>query len=380
MGLPADLDLSGNDFSNLATALFAAVLAAEVPNAYILNKAPVAKWLSINAILWGIVTACVAAARNYDGLLTLRILLGIFEAAVQPSLALISGQYYLKQRQGPRFLLWGSAIGMALILGGLLSFAFQHVHHAAIPGWKILFVWLGCVSVAFGGFLFWYLPDTPMNARFLSESEKVAVLRQVASNKTGVKDTRFKMDHVRELVSDPQIWLLTFITILTTISGGTTLSYSSQLIASFGFDSKQAALLNIPSGAITILACYVLGWALSTRIPCCFVIAGSNLIVIIGAGLVGFAPKHNHAALLAGLWIVNITSAILFAVYQWASVNVAGGTKRSLMMALITTAFSAGSIIGPQTYQAKDKPVYRPAKVTLIATQAGCALLCCVLG
>lgn len=88
MGFNKDLNLVGNDFINAATAFFVAYLIAEMPNA-ILQKVPAAKWLGANVVLWGIATACTAAARNYHLLLVSRIFPGIFEAAMAPSLMLI---------------------------------------------------------------------------------------------------------------------------------------------------------------------------------------------------------------------------------------------------------------------------------------------------
>ena len=38
--------------------------------------------------------------------------------------------------------------------------------------------------------------------------------------------------------------------------------------------------------------------------------------------------------------------------------------------ALVSAAFSIGSIIGPQTFQAKDAPQYIPAKIVVLATQS----------
>lgn len=60
--------------------------------AYILQKVPPGKWLGMNVILWGIVTACTASVKSYHGLLASRILLGIFEAALAPCLMLIIGE------------------------------------------------------------------------------------------------------------------------------------------------------------------------------------------------------------------------------------------------------------------------------------------------
>jgi len=61
---------------------------------------------------------------------------------------------------------------------------------------------------------------------------------------------------------------------------------------------------------------------------------------------------------------------------QWSMANVSGHTKRSIMAALMTGCFGIGGIIGPQTFQDKDKASnYLPAKITILVTQASCAVV-----
>jgi len=59
--------------------------------------------------------------------------------------------------------------------------------------------------------------------------------------------------------------------------------------------------------------------------------------------------------------------------------NTAGHTKRAFASALVAGSFSVGNIIGPQTFQAKDAPEYRPAKIAVLATQAAAAFLSVIL-
>jgi hypothetical protein len=53
--------------------------------------------------------------------------------------------------------------------------------------------------------------------------------------------------------------------------------------------------------------------------------------------------------------------------------NFGGATKRAFGAAIVTGSFSIGNIIGPQTFQARDAPFYRPAKLAVMSTQSGCA-------
>lgn len=175
---------------------------------------PPAKWLSLNVVLWGISTACTAAATSYRTLLVARIFLGIFEAAIAPSLMLFSSQWYTKSEQAPRFSLWYCGLGLGQIIGGIVSYAFQQVKREEFEGWRIMFIVLGLVTVIVGLAVLFLLPDNPMNARWLSESEKVMLLKHVAVNQTGIENRRFKLSQVIEIFMDIQLWLMTVLTIL----------------------------------------------------------------------------------------------------------------------------------------------------------------------
>lgn len=92
-----------------------------------------------------------------------------------------------------------------------------------------------------------------------------------------------------------------------------------------------------------------------------------------------FLPMRNRAGLLAGIYLVNAITATLAIIYQWTASNVAGQTKRVASMALIAGSFGVGNIVGPQTFQAKDAPQYIPAKIIVLATQAGGGVLAALL-
>ncbi len=217
MGLNKDLKLKGNDFTNTATAFVIAYLIAEVPNALVLQKVPVAKWLGANVVLWGIATACTAAAKDYHTLLAARIFLGIFEAAIAPSLILISSQWYTKSEAAPRFSIWYAGLGLGQIIGGVLSYAFQQVKHPNFSGWRIMFIVFGLVTVCFGFIAIFLLPDTPMKAHFLTEAEKVVLLQHVAVNQTGILNKKFRPRQILDVALDAQMWLLTLLTILVSV-------------------------------------------------------------------------------------------------------------------------------------------------------------------
>lgn len=217
MGIKTELhfDPKGNEFSDLATYLFVGLLCFEIPNIYLLQVTPAAKWLGLNVCLWGIATACGAAAHNYTTLLVSRIFLGIFEATIGPSLMLISSQWYTKSEQAPRFSFWYLGLGLGQIIGGAVSYGFQHIGPEVTPsGWRIMFITLGCITSLVGIATALLVPDTPMKASWLTSVEKMALLKHVSVNKTGLSSRKFRFKEIIEGLLDPQIWLLLAAVIL----------------------------------------------------------------------------------------------------------------------------------------------------------------------
>lgn len=124
MGLQEDLHLKGQEVRNhrckskanivanssqyswLITGVYIAVLLVEYPTNWIITKVPIAKYLSFNIICWGAVLACHAASTNFASILVCRVLLGIFEAACQPSFIILSSMWFKREEQTSRVTYW----------------------------------------------------------------------------------------------------------------------------------------------------------------------------------------------------------------------------------------------------------------------------------
>ncbi|KAF2228086.1 major facilitator superfamily domain-containing protein [Elsinoe ampelina] len=379
MGLNQSLQLKGDEFSKASSSFFIAVLIAALLNTYPLQKCPTGKWLGLSLILWGISTACHAAVKNFVGLVVVRVLSGIFEAGLPPALMLLSAQYYTRQEQTSRFSLWFLGMGLGQILGGLISFAFQHVPpSSALAGWKVMFVVLGLITMLFGVSVCAFVPDTPMAARFFTDQEKVMILEHTKVNQVGVVNRKWRTKEIFEACLDVQFWLMFGAILLVSTGGGTITSYSAQLLRSFGFTPKQAALLNMPSGVINMCSSLVTGFGPRRYGNRWFFSVLVMAVGVMGASMMSFIDASNRGGLLAGLYLANFFIGVTPLNFQWITGNTAGHTKRAFTTTAMNAAFAIGNIIGPETFKAKDAPMYKPAKISLVATwssSAGCLLL-----
>jgi hypothetical protein len=242
-----------------------------------------------------------------------------------------------------------------------------------------MFIVLGLVTILIGSVTYLFLPDTPMTASFLTKEEKVVAINRIADNQTGIENRTFKWSQIKELAMDVQIYLIGLVILLASISSGVITTYSSTLIRNFGYTPPIAALLNMPSGVVSLAVTILSGVAVGKASNRWLWIAGLAIPGAIGGGLMSFLPKSNRAGLLVGIYLVNSIVSVLIIVYNWLSANIAGHTKRTVAMSLVSGSFSIGNIIGPQTFQARDAPNFYPAKIAVLATQASAALAAIVL-
>lgn len=323
MGLQGDLGMAGNDFSWLATSFFIAYAVAEIPQGALLQRFPVSKVLGVNVLCWGIILCCSSATQNFHGMLALRILLGLMEAVIGKSIELISGifqtnciaapsltmytsMWYTRAESTPRYGLWYCGLGMGQIIGGLISFAAQHASsNLSFGGWRIMFVVIGTVNILASLLVLFVLPESPSKAKFLSEAEKQRISQRLSQDQAGVGVKVFRWRSVLEAFADSQTWLLVLLTILITIPSGVITTFSAILILGFGYNSKESALLNMPSGIVSIVSTMVSTYAIAKGFSRWLAIDILLIPTLLGSCLMSFLPSENKGGCLAGIYLVN---------------------------------------------------------------------------
>lgn len=292
-----------------------------------MQRFPTAKYLGVMVLLWGTIVTVTAACHSYAGLIITRVLLGCFESAVAPSLMLITTMWYKKNEQPPRTGIWYLGTGTGTIIGSLLSYAFQHVHSTSLYSWQILFLVVGLLTICIGITVVLVFPDNPMTSR-LTHQEKVWAVERLRANQTGIENKHFKSNQVVECFLDPQTWLLSLITIASSVPNGAVSSFQATLIKGFGYNSKETALLQIPAGV-----CSVVSILIATYLAGRFDQRGLNVITllipgILGGALMAFLPGDNKAGKLIGNYLTNCIGASLPLLYSWVGANYAGHTKK----------------------------------------------------
>ncbi|KAG5370255.1 putative transporter [Yarrowia sp. C11] len=365
MGLRKDLHMTGNDYSWTATAFYIGYLAFEFPAVYLLQRFPLIRTLSTFVVLWGVVL-CLHATPNFPGFIALRTLLGMLESAITPAFVIITSQWYKREEQFLRTALWLGANGLGTVFGCLGSYGLAVNHSLPIPGWKLIFIITGVITIAMGGLIYLHIPDDPSKAWFLTPEERKQVVIRVRTNQSAFENKKFKKHQFVEAFTDPRTWIYFFYCLASNIPNGGISAFSSILFTeTLGLGPVRGLLLQTPQGAVEIVGCVIFGllaqytqWRLFWSIV-------AQLIATVAMCLLAFLP-NNQTAGLAGLYLLTVYPVGLICMLSSVASNTTGHTKKVTVNAVMLVGFCVGNIIGPQTFRAVDAPEYIPAKISMV--------------
>ncbi|KAK3386189.1 major facilitator superfamily domain-containing protein [Podospora didyma] len=374
MGIVTDTGLKGQEYSWMTTVIYMVILVVEYPQNWIITKVPIAKYLSFSIVAWGAVLAATAACNNFSSLVAVRALLGLFESVCQPAFIVLSAMWYKREEQAARVTYWYMMNGAQQVVGGLLAYCFSLITGGPLKSWQWLFLVYGVISVIYGVFVGWYMPDSPMRAKCFSEEDKKLMVERVRDNQTGLQSRKFRMDHAIEALKDPQVWGYGLIALTTTLPTSGLGAFQGIIIKSFGFTLLETQLLAMVLGFYIIIVLLGSVWIVKRTNQNLLVMLGFVIPSFIGTALLmTISPdtKPKKIGLLICYYItLSFWSAQTLAL-SMISRNVAGTTKKSVAIATNFVFWSAGNSIGPQVFLSWDAPKYFIA----FATHIGCYVL-----
>lgn len=350
-GFRTDNHLTTPEYSWLGSIIFIGCLVGMWPMSVALQKFRLGKVLAISSICWSALTLLLCACHNFVGLLIVRFLMGIFECVIVPGCTLVVGRFYLKHEQGVRLAIIFASLSS--VINGFLSFLVGHFGDE-LPKWKYLYIMVGAISFTYGCFMFVFLPDSPMNAKFLNDQQKFYWTKRIVKNSTGVANQEWKWYQVREAFLDPKTYIIFFFNIGINIPNGGLNTFSAIIINNLGFTAMKSSLMSIPTGVISALSSIFFNY-LCTRNPNKRSIIGiiSLVFPVIGAIIlyaVYVTKPTSVGPQLLGLYLLYFYFAPYVIFISLAQANTAGGTKKSAVYSFNYLGYAVGAVCGGKSY------------------------------
>lgn len=369
MGLLPDLNMTSVEYSWVASSFYLGYLVFEFPANIIIQRFPLAKTLSFAVVAWGIVICCHGACQSAPTFLVCRVLLGMLQAFMDPSFMIFTSQWYKRSEQYRRSAAWLGLQGFGTMLGSGIAYGlYTHQDSYSFAPWRLLYVVIGVITILFGIITYLHVPDIPVKAWFLNDMEKAYVVERVRDNRTGFGNQKFKSSQFKEAMTDITTYLFFFYMIGYGIPNGGCGNFGSILLKDqFGFTTKESLLMNMVGSGMDIVFPLVFAnleyYVIHSRLMTGFLL---NCLNFTGLSMLAFAD--DRVAKIIGYYLNYLMTAAWACMSSVVSSNVAGHTKKITANTLFLIGFSAGNIIGPQSFLGSESPVYITAKRVMVGT------------
>ncbi|KAK8092366.1 uncharacterized protein PG998_014851 [Apiospora kogelbergensis] len=380
-GLRESTHLVGDQYSLVSSILPIAQLVSQPFMSFLIVRVPHRVLMPTLILGWGVAQTTMSACRNFGDLLATRFFLGLFEAGCLPLFGVITSQWYRRAEQPLRVATWYGTNGLSTMAASALSYGLGHIVSDRLASWQIIFLFVGLLTVCTAPFVAWKLDADIPSARFLSEEDKPKAIERLRANQTGTGSGEFRWSQVGEMMLEPKTYLWFAMSLLLNAAASVTNTFGPIILNGLGFDKYRTSLLNIPFGAIQWIVIMVSCIAAQRFRIKSVVLVLLTLLPIAGTVMLYVLPRDDpsqQTPLLVGYYLLAIMYGINPIIVTWIVGNTAGTTKKSTVMAVYNAGSSAGQVIGPLLFNARDAPAYLPGLrgvLGIFVALAGCALL-----
>ncbi|KAH8117460.1 MFS general substrate transporter [Phellopilus nigrolimitatus] len=390
-GIRADLNLTGNQYSWLASLFYLGYLVAQFPASYLFSRFSSGKLLGVFlAFTWSKTFAQASACR---------FLLGVFEAPITPGITLAVGHWWTRDEAALRYNFIYSSLGWAGIIGSLMSTGISiNGIDGPVKKWQLVFIVLGTLTIFWGLIIFFFLPDSPVDAKMFDHEECLLATARVASNQVGyavssldkinrsplftrIKSGKIKLYQIKSSVLDFKTWCIVVSIFAAGIPNGVISNFSTELIENLGFSTVRTTLMDCVGNAFQVVGLMLGGYIASryknTRI---LIASAGNVACLIAAALMAYLPNDRTWMRLAAFWVTNLQSVSFSLGVNMISVNMAGYTKKQFASALTFISYCVGNIVGPHFVIQSQAPRFNTATKAMMIGFVGKFVCHAVLG
>lgn len=371
-GMTKDLALDvGYRYSIVVLVFFPTYVLFQPPATVLTRRLGPRKFLSAITLLWGIVEIGFGFVNEWTSMIATRILLGVLEAGLYPSIVYLLATWYSRYDVGKRYSAFYVIGCLANAFSGILAYGLMQMDGlSGLAGWRWIFIMEGLVTclVAFGAYF--AIIDFPEKAhtsyKFLNKQECDFILRRINKDRDDAIAESFTLSRFLRPALDFKLWVLALISFfIITVTTAISVFLPIILRTGLGFTIAQSQCLVAPPYVLAVLLMILsayLGDKYHVRGP---ILVVNSLIALVGLSITGFAKSSNvryfGVFLLTAGGNANIPTSLA---YQ--ANNVRGQWKRALCSAMFVAFGGIGGVSGGTIFRSQDAPDYVPGIIACI--------------
>lgn len=226
------------------------------------------------------------------------------------------------------------------------------------PGWAWIFILEGLLTIVIGVASFWMVHDFPDEATFLSEADRIRVVRRLKLDQQASADKEeFKISYLWDALRDWKMWLGAAIYMGCDMPLYAFSLFLPSIINNLGWSTTviRSQLMSVPPYAVAACLTVLIGYiADRTRAR------GLCNILVSLLGVIGFAmliASSNPAVQYAGTFLgaLGIYPCISNTI-SWVANNIEGVYKRGVVLGFVIGWGNLNGLVSSNIYY--DSPRY----------------------
>ncbi|KAK0938174.1 hypothetical protein LTR29_010285 [Friedmanniomyces endolithicus] len=372
-GLTDDLHLSDDQYQWLLTAFYISYILFEwMTICYQLFPPHI--YISCCVFAWGVLAALQAVTTNFAGILVLRALLGIGEAAFV-GIPFYLSFFFRQDELAFRIGLFISAAPLATSFASSLAWLIVRFgDQTGIASWRLLLLVEGFPACLIAAWAWRWIPDAPQTARWLTSRERrVATLRMrkeadgdggalSGSQSTTPRHKRkFNWREALRTLRDPKAYLTAGMFFCCNVAFSSMPVFLPTIVHSMGYSTLASQGLSAPPFLFAFLAVLTTAF-LSDRLRsrsgpmifhACLATAGYILLAVAGTLHLGHLVRYLAVFPICAGFFSAVTIVI-----TWTVNNQPSDEGKGTGMAMLNVIGQMGPLLGTRLYPDAEGPYY----------------------
>ncbi|KAK7970191.1 MFS general substrate transporter [Apiospora saccharicola] len=333
----------------------------EVPSNIMLKKLRPSRWLAIIMFLWGAITIGLGGTKTYAEVTVVRFLLGAAEAGLFPGLVYYLTFWYKSDERSVRVAFILASATLAGAFGGAIAYGIGHMNgtagHAA---WRWLFWLEGIPSCLSAVAVFFFLPDFPERATWLSEAEKDLAIQRLHLEGSKGEGKGVTWADAKATIMDWRLYGHYAIYFAVSLPFSSLSLFVPSITQGLGYKDLEAQLMSVPPYAAAygrgIVSQILVSWSADHFNSRGYHCAGAAFVGAIAFLVSAVLPPGNYGGRYATLIIGSAGAfACVPPMLGWLSSNIWTTASTGLAIAInVSIGAGLGQIPGVWIYKADE--------------------------